>query len=260
MDKYIYNGHILPELICNNEAYPYVYLYKNVAYAFSAPIDIGNQYSVKVEPPFLRSTLKLDENLVEYWGEWENVTSSKTISQYNLYWANHDIIKSDGSLYLATSEPNSVSYPIVIYEGDVTTKDKGYGDSAGDQIVGIAERFGVGDTVRVTIDGVTGVYKTKQVPTSTQALVGNAGLNGNDVEADDEGGDWLFASFDSPGARDLYFYTRTAGTYKLKIELLASEPTLPEGDFYKVINGAWVKHDAVRPMGGEWVKQDAYLY
>lgn len=38
------------------------------------------------------------------------------------------------------------------------------------------------------------------------------------------------------------------------------ELTIPEGDFYKVINGQWVKCDAVRPMGGEWVKQDEYAY
>lgn len=38
------------------------------------------------------------------------------------------------------------------------------------------------------------------------------------------------------------------------------EPTLPEGDFYKVVNRQWVKHDAVKPTGSEWVKHDEYLY
>ena len=38
------------------------------------------------------------------------------------------------------------------------------------------------------------------------------------------------------------------------------EPTLTEGDFYKVINGQWVKCDSVKPTGNEWVKQDEYLY
>ena len=38
------------------------------------------------------------------------------------------------------------------------------------------------------------------------------------------------------------------------------DATLTEGDFYRVINGAWVKHDSLRPMGDEWVKQDEYLY
>ena len=37
-------------------------------------------------------------------------------------------------------------------------------------------------------------------------------------------------------------------------------PTLPEGDFYKVVNGQWVKHTAVKSTGSEWVKQDGHLY
>ena len=32
-------------------------------------------------------------------------------------------------------------------------------------------------------------------------------------------------------------------------------PTLPEGDFYKVVNRQWVKHTAVKSTGSEWVKQ-----
>ena len=38
------------------------------------------------------------------------------------------------------------------------------------------------------------------------------------------------------------------------------EPTLTDSDFYKVINGKWVKCDAVEPKDGAWVKQDEYLY
>ena len=32
-------------------------------------------------------------------------------------------------------------------------------------------------------------------------------------------------------------------------------PTIPEGDFYAVVNGQWVKHTAVKSTGSEWVKQ-----
>ena len=41
---------------------------------------------------------------------------------------------------------------------------------------------------------------------------------------------------------------------------VGGEPTLTESDFYRVINGAWVKCDTVRKMGNEWVTQDEYRY
>ena len=62
------------------------------------------------------------------------------------------------------------------------------------------------------------------------------------------------------------FY-HTSGTFTGTPEInttyymaVPASPALTAIDFYKVINGAWVKCDAVRPMGGEWVKQDEYLY
>lgn len=41
---------------------------------------------------------------------------------------------------------------------------------------------------------------------------------------------------------------------------VGGEPTLPEGDFYRVINGAWVKCDAVRPMDQASGEPVAYQY
>lgn len=38
------------------------------------------------------------------------------------------------------------------------------------------------------------------------------------------------------------------------------EPTLPEGDFYKVVNRQWVKCETVESNGSKWVAQDEYLY
>lgn len=43
-------------------------------------------------------------------------------------------------------------------------------------------------------------------------------------------------------------------------EIGGTAPTIPEGDFYKVVNRQWVKCDSVRLMGNKWVKQDEYLY
>lgn len=41
---------------------------------------------------------------------------------------------------------------------------------------------------------------------------------------------------------------------------VGGDTTLTEVDFYRPINGAWVKCDAVRKMGNEWVTQDEYRY
>lgn len=279
---YSYGDICVPQLPTYDEtAYPYLYLYLySTAYAVPSAITVtkpNSWSSVKatLETPFLCSKLKADENGKEYWTEWEVVTESTTITTSSINcWTNHDIVNtSANTVYLAAGdEPTPVYLPEVLFDGDVTTEDASYSDSA-DATICSTNAFMVGDTLRVTINGVSEECTLERVATSNQIQVGNAGLNGNDIDAPDDGGEWLLAWVisGSPANRRVYFYTRTAGTYSLKVERIAiegyedepepePEPTIPEGDFYRVINGAWAKRDAVRPMGGEWVKQDEYRY
>ena len=46
--------------------------------------------------------------------------------------------------------------------------------------------------------------------------------------------------------------------YEIGVEPEAPVLSWNGKDIYKVVNGQWVKHDAVRSNGSEWVKQDSY--
>ena len=277
MAKNLYNGIIVPALLeWDKTSYPYVYIHRDngKAYATSAPLSVVvvtgffTSATATLDAPFLCSTFKMDENNREYWTEWETVTESTETKMYGSYesgWSNHDILDADGNVFFSASDPVLVNSPIVVYDGEAVTEQfytggKPLGFPA--DTLTVADRLAIGDKVRITLDGVSAEYEVKKAPTSTQSLIGNAGLNGNDTEAEDDGGDWLIAAvpFEGLGYRRIYFYTRTEGAYQLKIELLAPEFDLTECDFYRVINGAWVKCDAVRKMGNEWVTQDKYRY
>lgn len=261
---YVYNGVILPELVWDKTNYPFAAISPlyGTAYVSATPFTIPNT------TPLLVSKLKEAENNGEYWAEWEDRGSTSESGLYDTtLWANHDVLR-DGQVHCSASEPVPVAYPIVIFDGEATTKEASYSDSASDTITGCAYCLAIGDKVRITLDGVSAEYEVKKVPTSKQPLVGNAGLNGNDVEAEDDGGDWLVAGITGitgPFYRTLYFYTRTAGTHQLKIELLADEPDIPEPDeptpqdFYIIKNGVGQKQDTYLRVGGQCVKQEEYL-
>ena len=269
---YSYGNICIPQLPTYDEAsYPYVYIHHySTAYAFSSALTVTKSVvttKATLEAPFLRSTLEADENGKEYWTEWEVVTESTTIYPSTTAWANHDIIKTnDGSVYLAKGgDPTPVYLPEVLFDGEATAVDSGYGYSS--CTIYATNAFMVGDTLRVTINGVSEECTLERVETSNQIQVGNAGLNGNDTEAVDDGGEWLLAwvSSASPTDRRVYFYIRTAGTYNLKVERIAIEgfedettTTLTERDLYKKVNGQLVKHTLYKKVGGELVKVDEY--
>lgn len=128
--------------------------------------------------------------------------------------------------------------------------------------------FAVGDTIRVTVNDDFGEYIAKRRLSLPQGIVGNEYLWDSDVA--DDGGDWLVGNgmYDEMGllnpiaVRSILLYTRTEGTYQLKVELIASTeydglPT-PQ-DFYIVKNGVGQKQDVYLRVGGQWVKQDEYI-
>lgn len=229
---YSYNGTVLPELPKTDLPYvtTAIWLAQSVAYAFSEPLTAepykgmnGNTYySPQANTPFLMCKLMLDRRERNYWTEWETVVDSGEFHWGDESWANHDIDASDGTkFYSASGDPTPVYLPTVLYDGEITTEDASYSDSASATAF-LSLDIADGDILKVTINGVSGEYTAEVVETSRQVQVGNAGLNGNDVDAPDDGGDWLVAeSTTNSGFPRAYFYTRTAGTYQLKIELIA---------------------------------------
>jgi hypothetical protein len=160
--------------------------------------------------------LSADENGERYWSEWKEETSNNSV--WHVRWTNHDIYK-DGELWATKSEPTPVYPPVVLFDGESVTEEESYSDYAADTL--IAEQgFVIGESYRITINGVSGEYTAERVATSGTIQIGNAGLNGNDPEAEDDGGAWLVV-FPSDTSNTMYFYTRTAGTYQLKIERMS---------------------------------------
>ena len=214
---YSYNGTVLPALPeWDKEKYPYVAMCGSARclYAFSVQPVQALSTLYDFEAPYLVAPL----NDYTAWGEWElGETARKTFVPK---WANYDVMLKNGSIRLSASEPVPVSMPYVLYDGEVTTTKADYSDSAGTTIQ-IATLFKIGDTLRITFNGVTETRTVTNAETYEWALVGNNGLNGNDTEGVDDGGEWLMTyPFYSQLAFFCYFYTRTAGTHTLKIELL----------------------------------------
>lgn len=266
MAKYLYNKYILPKLVWDENSYPYVFIEPstNKAFALTSPLTCSGAWirSATPEVPYLRSTLALDENGREYWTDWEVVTESTELTLYGEEWSNHDILTTSGSVYCTATDPTKVSLPVVLFEGDKTTKTDESVNGAGSWLL-IATSFAIGDTLRFTIDGVSGEYVTKRRLDYNQAFIGNEWLW--DGGQEDNNGDWLFAydvtkNISTLGAS---FYTRAEGTYQLKVELIASsaydEPETAAHDFYIIKNGVGQKQDAYLRIGDKCVKQEEYL-
>ena len=201
--------------------YPCLYIHDyQTAYAFTmAPTVKKGFTSTKLTPtlPYLKSRLEADENGAYHWAEWEEITVTQDIVMSGIGWTNHDILTDDGEMYLAAcEEPIPVYLPCVLFEGDVTTTSTGSYPACTIKMRGA---FVIGDRIRVTINGVSTETTLALVETSNQIQAGNAGLNGNDIDAEDDGGDWLVAYVVNDGVyHRAYFYTRNAGAYSLKIE------------------------------------------
>lgn len=271
MAKYLYNDYILPALReWDKTSYPYVYIHRDncKAYATSAPLSVVvvtsffTSATATLDAPFLCSTFKVDENNREYWTEWETVTESTETKMYKSGWSNYDILDADGNVFFSATDPVLVNSPIVAFDGEAVTEQTIAGIGFPADTLMVADRLAIGDKVRITLDGISAEYEVKKVPTSTQSLIGNAGLNGNDTEAEDDGGDWLIAAvpFEGMGYRRIYFYTRTEGTHQLKIELLSDKPesALTERDLYRKINGQPTKLTLYKKVSGELVPLDEY--
>lgn len=227
---YSYNGTVLPPLPeWDKTAYPYAAIEYDTLYVLANEVTqtngfLGGRRTFKA--PFMKSSLIVSDTIS--WGEFEVGESDKT-EQYHFVWANHNVLDNEGATYFEESTPIPVSLPLTIFEGEVTLKQADYSDNASGSI-GLLYGYKLGDTLRITLNGNSAIYHATKVSTFNKVIVGNNGLNGNDTEGVDDGGDILLAALWYRGLTGLngwasYIYIRTPGTHYVKIELIESEVT-----------------------------------
>lgn len=98
----------LPER--DEDVYPYVGIFKKttiatykIAYASKTPF-VYNGESFGIGSDTLKTTWsKVLNSMTSDWNGWSE--TGDTINATKLYWANHDVLNSDGTVYLAASEP-----------------------------------------------------------------------------------------------------------------------------------------------------------
>ena len=220
---YSYNGTVLPALPeWDKEAYPYCAIGMfGTLYCYSV-----TDGTTDLIAPFLEFEL-IDEDTHEdstfeapdkfHWGECKIIETDDYIRIP--IWANHDL----GSL--TASEPVPVYLPITLFDGERTFSIGSWEDpsdyTSASASIGLKVGFGVGDTLEITLDGHTETYTARKVDTFNGVFAGNNGLNGNDTDGVDDGGDILvtFPHFGS-SAWGAYLYTRTLGTHKVTIKLI----------------------------------------
>ena len=161
--------------------------------------------------------------MVSYFGEKWTVSKQSAVNgevyfyQNLVHWTNFDIYNEDGSVYIAASEPTPVYLPLVLFDGEVTTEPEAveiFGAPSGHADLPMS--CIIGDTVEVTVNGVSSKHIVALHNDFAYYYAGNLGLSVDGVE--DNGADWLIG-FYHYGAR---LFTRTAGVYQLKIERIAT--------------------------------------
>lgn len=118
MPRYLYNGIELPQLPeWDKTAYPYAFMYKIIGthYGFvvsdtttyykEGSVYVGNTMACAVTPDsFVSPTADNELTGFEKYG--------------SVFWSNHDILNSDGTLYLAASEPVPIVQHVTESKGD----------------------------------------------------------------------------------------------------------------------------------------------
>lgn len=222
---YSYNGTVLPALPeWDKETYPYCAIGMwGTLYCCSTTDGTDS-----LKAPFLKfKFIDVGETFVHpdksHWGECETIETDDNISI--LLWSNYEIYNPNGTIAITASKPVPVYLPTTLFDGEITFSLESWQDPfdyrSAAASIGISCGFNVGDTLEITFNGHTETYTARKVDTCNGIIVGNNGLNGNDVEGVDDGGDILLA-FPSFGASQwsAALYTRILGTHKVKIRLL----------------------------------------
>jgi hypothetical protein len=220
-----YNGIIMPPLPgeWNRNTHPYAVI--------CAISENSHMFFVSSEMPYvtdsgyLHFTLpgQCDNMAKQYlWNEIRYYSSDYTgFTHDSVVWSNFDFYNVDGSLLCSASDPVPTTLPYVIetkFEGEATTADNGNGIYVSANLTSDnAGSFSSGNAYRVTIDGVSSVVDVGGSVGSY--YLGNPYLY-KSSNYEDNGGFWcLRATYSFITKKDSYIlYTRTPGTYLLKIE------------------------------------------
>lgn len=219
-----YNGIIMPPLPAdwNRATHPYAVICR--------VNDRSHQLFVSAEIPYVTDSGSLHFaapgscNNIKKLYRWSDIGYQS--SDYNgfaadtVVWSNFDFYYN-GTLLCAASDPVPTSLPYVItmlFNGEAITADNGNGINVSVNLTSDnAGSFSSGNAYRVTIDGVSSVVDVGGSVGSY--YLGNPYLY-KSSNYEDNGGFWcLRATYSFITKKDSYIlYTRTPGTYLLKIE------------------------------------------
>lgn len=244
-----YTGHIFenfPEY--NEQTHPYVFFsfstIVNTPLVFISPSPIvvrrGFAHFVVWVDGMLVAEMLVSETGREYWTGWHTVDSDNqestkySVGTYNC-WANHTVYDTSGGIFAEACEPPVRStLPEVLFEG--------VPDDIG-RIMQVTSHFAVGDTARITVNGVVSEHIVKKLPGSGW-FIGNEALITEG--AVDDGSDWaltlkilyndLMSSFHE-GHISLQLYHRINAAQQIKIERIAIVTPVPIYDPEALIQG-----------------------
>ena len=234
-----YNGAHLPLLKAyDQKKYPYLFLQfswfgsTTKAYATSEPIVQSGGFGSPVPTPAIKCTLSYYQGseymYKEQWTEWEAVQEGENCGIADYFWANYDIKKSDGTIYLpACADPVPVYLPELLFDGEVTTEYVEYQGNV--EVIDLLNAFSVGDSLQITVDGTTEIHTVKSAEPTYAEYIGNETLTSHaDDDAVDTGEDWCLLHGYDISDRDAHgfstgrFFTRNPGTYTVKVERLST--------------------------------------
>lgn len=245
MAKYLYNGKEYPAIPDRDNTTSYAVICENLLFGV-----VTATFLYFLDTQLVRSDVNLtsasaEVNGVRYtldgngaWGEKANVSGTFTLN-CNVVWSDYNILNTDGTLYLAASEPIPILAPALdplslflgwkagnwvarqrgkiqkwetLAEGTVETVASGTWYSGYIDTID-TDRLVSGETYRLTVDGKSEVFVC--------SLVFFLWCIGNPVfitsKAEDSGYDFcVWTGVDMDGA--FGFVSRVAGSYSVKIE------------------------------------------
>lgn len=236
-----YKGIVIDKIPSYDEkALPYVAInYEGFSQSMQvfvspSPITIvkGFGHTITIVSGMKMVEMLLEDSGREYWSEWQTPDSNDSyFTGQESIWSNHSINDQSGNLYVeAGAQPVPATLPEVLFDGEVNLYFKGEEPyPVCGWVKPTMSHFAVGDTARITFDGVVSEHIVRKLTNDIYWVIGNESLCDKSVE--DDGGDWgivlnqKLTSGDSPfnnGHPQLRCYHRNSGgLHKLKIERIA---------------------------------------
>lgn len=193
---------------------------------------ICNPYSLRVyEEPCISYLDRAPKNTSKYmearivsststhlrWAEFsEEEADTESGAVYGVEWTNHDIDNFTDGVALKAYNPKPIYLPFTFFEQEGATEKQD--DCPYPRLVSGGYTYSIysGNKVKTTINGEIFI-DTAVACDDNYAYVGNYHLVNGDAE--DDGRDWCAKVGRRPGTFFfLNFYTRTAGTYNIKME------------------------------------------